>query len=96
MFLSVSLILFITFNFTEGDSNAIDKAEKELTKDQLKEEQKQDSIAIEAISSGKTKDNLLKKYRNSKIEYSKDSIYTKEFIDKNINRNLDPLTRSAL
>ncbi len=81
LFLSVSLILFITFNFTEGDSNAIDKAEKELTKDQLKEEQKQDSIAIEAISSGKTKDNLLKKYRNSKIEYSKDSIYTKKQLD---------------
>ena len=82
LFLSVSIILFITFNLTEGDPTAAtDKAEKELTKEQLKEEQKQDSIAIEALTSGQTKNNLLKKYRNSKIEYSKDSIYTKKQLD---------------
>lgn len=82
LFLSVSIILFITFNFSEGDSTAAtDKAEKELTEEQLKEERKQDSIAIEALTSGQTKNNLLKKYRNSKIEYSKDSIYTKKQLD---------------
>ena len=82
LFLSVSIILFITFNLTEGDSTAAtDKAEKELTEEQLKEERKQDSIAIEALTSGQTKNNLLKKYRNSKIDYSKDSIYTKKQLD---------------
>lgn len=88
LFLSVSIILFITFNLTEGDSDSIDLAEKELTKEQFKEEIKKDSAALKLLKTNVTiKDNLLK----NKIEYSKDSIYTKDFIDKNINRNLDPL-----
>ena len=85
LFLSVSIILFITFNLTEGDNSA--------ASDTAKEEIKKDSAALKLLNTNVTiKDNLLK----DRIKYSKDSIYTKEFIDKNINRNLDPLTRSAL
>ena len=89
LFLSVSIILFITFNLTEGDNSpATDTAKEELAKEQFKEEIKKDSATLKLLNANLTiKDNLLK----NKIEYSKDSIYTKDFIDKNINRNLDPL-----
>ena len=89
--LSVSMILFITINFSEGDSTAAtDKAEKELTEEQLKEERKQDSIDYQALTSTPPTKSILDKIHKKKIEYSKDSIYTKDFIDKNINRNFDP------
>ena len=89
LFLSVSIILFITFNLTEGDKLPVsDTTKEELAKEQFKEEIKKDSAALKLLNTNVTiKDNHLK----DRIKYSKDSIYTKEFIDKNINRNLDPL-----
>ena len=78
LFLSVSIILFITFNLTEGDFDSSNTANDELTKEQVKEKRKQDSIAIEKLATGETKKNLFKKLRNNKIKYSLDSIYTKK------------------
>ena len=79
LFLSVSLILFITFNFTEGDTPSdADTPREELAKEQFKEEIKKDSTALKLLGTDLTiKDNLLK----DKIEYSKDSIYTKKQLD---------------
>ena len=78
LFLSVSIILFITFNLTEGDYDSSNKANEELTKEQVKEKRKQDSIVIEKLATGETKKNLFKKLRNNEIKYSLDSIYTKK------------------
>jgi ABC-type multidrug transport system fused ATPase/permease subunit len=94
LFLSVSIILFITFNLTEGDNLPVsDTAKEELAKEQFKEEIKKDSAALKILNTNVTiKDNLLK----NKIEYSRDSIYTKEFIDENISSGLKPVTYTAL
>lgn len=81
LFLSVSIILFITFNLTEGDSDSSDLAKKELTKEQLKEKQKQDSIAIQKLSSTKIPKTILNKLDENAMVYSKDSIYTKEQLE---------------
>jgi hypothetical protein len=78
LFLSVSIILFITLNLTKGDYEPSNKANEELTKEQVKEERKQDSIAIEKLATGETKKTLFKKLRNNEIKYSLDSIYTKK------------------
>jgi len=78
LFLSVSIILFITFNLTEGDFDSSNTVNDELTKEQIKEKRKQDSIAIEKLATGETKKNLFKKLRNNDIKYSLDSIYTKK------------------
>lgn len=84
LFLSVSLILFITFNLTEGEPEAdVEKATKELTNEQIKEERKQDSIAIERFATDETRENLFKNLKNKEVEYSKDSIYTKKQLDSN-------------
>ena len=74
LFLSVSIILFITFNLTEGDNLPVsDTAKEELAKEQFKEEIKKDSAALKLLNTNVTiKDNLLK----DRIKYSKDSIYT--------------------
>uniref|UniRef100_UPI00404864A5 DUF3667 domain-containing protein n=1 Tax=Flavobacterium sp. TaxID=239 RepID=UPI00404864A5 len=89
LFLSVSIILFITFNVTEGDMTpSSDSAKEELNNEQLKEEIKKDSTALKLLNANPAIKNKLLK---DQIEYSKDSIYTKNFIDQNINRNLDPL-----
>jgi len=89
LFLSVSIILFITFNLTKSDNSPnIDNTKQEMAKDQLRNEIKKDSATLKLLNTNLTiKDNLLK----DKIEYSKDSIYTKNFIDTKINRNLDPI-----
>lgn len=84
LFLSVSIILFITFNLTEGDlTTATDEAEKELTQEQIKEKEKQDSVAIQALSSTKIPKSILNKLNKNAFEYSPDSIYTKKEIDSN-------------
>jgi hypothetical protein len=89
LFLSVSIILFISFNVTEGDMTpSTDRAKEELNNEQLKEEIKKDSTALKLLNANPAIKNKLLK---DQIEYSKDSIYTKNFIDQNINRNLDPL-----
>jgi len=89
LFLSVSIILFISFNVTEGDMTpSTDSTKEELNNEQLKEEIKKDSTALKLLNANPAIKNKLLK---DKIEYSKDSIYTKNFIDQNINRNLDPL-----
>ncbi len=91
LFLSVSLILFISFNLTEGDNQLnTDNASKELVKEQNKEERKQDSIAYKTLTSKIPTKSQLDKLDKKQINYSKDSIYTKSFLDKNINKNLDP------
>ena len=94
LFLSVSIILFITFNLTEGDKLPVsDTAKEELAKEQFKEEIKKDSAALKLLNTNVTiKDNLLK----DKIKYSRDSIYTKEFIDENISSGFKPVIYTAL
>ena len=94
LFLSVSIILFITFNLTEGDNLPVsDTAKEELAKEQFKEEIKKDSAALKILNTNVTiKDNLLK----DKIKYSRDSIYTKEFIDENISSGFKPVIYTAL
>ena len=94
LFLSVSIILFITFNLTEGDNLPVsDTAKEQLAKEQFKEEIKKDSAALKILNTNVTiKDNLLK----DKIKYSRDSIYTKEFIDENISSGFKPVIYTAL
>jgi hypothetical protein len=58
LFLSVSIILFISLNLTEDDFKSSDQANEELTKEQIKEKRKQDSIAIQKLSSILRKNNL--------------------------------------
>ena len=94
LFLSVSIILFITFNLTEGDNSPVsDTTKEELAKEQFKEEIKKDSAALKLLNTNVTiKDNLLK----NKIEYSRDSIYNKQFIDENISSGFKPVIYTAL
>ncbi len=97
LFLSVSLLLFITFNLTEGNTKPLfEDTNQELTTKQLKDKKELDSLAIEALSTGKTKENLIKKLNRKEIEYSRDSIYNKQFIDKNIYSGFKPLIYTAL
>ena len=88
-FLSISIVLFITFSFTENvtkpNTNGSKKTEQEKVEEQIK-----DSIVLNASNSGKLAKDIVKKISENKIEYSKDSIYTKDFIDKNISQNTDP------
>ena len=88
-FLSISIVLFITFSFTEGvtepNTNKSTKTEQEKIEEQIK-----DSIVLNASNSGKLAENIVKNVAKNKIEYSKDSIYTKDFINKNISSNMDP------
>lgn len=97
LFLSVSLLLFITFNLTERESNSnFDDSNKELTPTQIKEKKKIDSLTISALSDGKTKEKLLKNLNQKETEYSRDSIYNKQFIDKNISSGFKPITYKIL
>lgn len=89
LFLSVSIILFITFNLTNTDNNPIiDEAKQESAKDQLRDEIKKDSAALKIFNSNPTLQNSIVK---QKVAVSKDSIYTKKFIDANISSGFDPL-----
>lgn len=97
LFLSVSLLLFITFNLTEDNINPVfEDTNQELTRKQLEEKKKIDSLAIQGLPKGKTKENLIKKLHQKEIEYSRDSIYNKEFINKNISSGLRPIIYKAL
>ena len=92
-FLSISIVLFITFSFTEGvtDSDPETKNNKKTEQEKI-EQQINDSIVLNASKSGKLAENIIKNVSKNKIEYSKDSIYTKDFIAKNISSNIDPFT----
>ena len=70
LFLSVSIILFITFNLTNSEPDAdTEKANEELKKEQFKEELKKDRVALKLLNTNLTiNNNILKK----QIEYSKD------------------------
>jgi len=81
LFLSVSIILFISLNLTEDDFKSSDQANEELTKEQIKEKRKQDSIAIQKLSSTKIPKTILNKLDENAKVYSKDSIYTKEQLE---------------
>lgn len=82
LFLSVSIILFITFNLTEGETEPDSKkAKEELTKEQIKEKETQDSIAIQALNSTKIPKTIINKLDKNATIYSLDSIYTKEQLD---------------
>lgn len=89
LFLSVSIILFITFNLTKNDNNSIvDNAKQEIAKEQFRDEIKKDSAALKIFNSNPTLQNAITK---QKVKFSKDSIYTKSFIDINISGGFDPL-----
>lgn len=97
LFLSVSLLLFISFNLTKGDLEPnLDKANEQLTAEQINEKRRIDSLAIAALPKGETKENLIKKLNQKEIEYSKDSIYTKQFIDENISSGTKPFMYTIL
>ena len=97
LFLSVSLLLFITFNLTEDNINPVfEDTNQELTTKQLEEKKKIDSLAIQGLPKGKTKENLIKKLHQKEIEYSRDSIYNKQFIDENISSGGKPIFYTAL
>lgn len=90
LFLSVSIVLFISYNLTEGDSEPIDKTdEKEVAnKDSNKEIAKEkDSVNFNILGT----DFTIGGKKSSKRTYSKDSIYTAKFLDKSLDSNLDPL-----
>lgn len=96
LFLSVSIVLFITFNLTEGDANSNEtKPAKTEQNDKIAAEKIQDSV-INALEEGEIKSKLTDNIKKNKIEYSRDSIYTKEFIEKNISSGTKPLVYIAL
>lgn len=90
-FLSISIVLFITFNFSEDETNSDEKNTKKTEQEKIIE-QKNDSLILNTLATEETTKNILKKEIKKEIEYSKDSIYTKDFIDKNISSNTDPFT----
>ncbi|RAK24298.1 uncharacterized protein DUF3667 [Flavobacterium aquaticum] len=100
LFLSVSLILFITFNFTEGDNspNNIDPlvVDNELTENQKQDLKTLDSLSNKAISKNPNAEGLINSLNRKEINHSRDSIYTKQFIDENISSGFKPLIYTAL
>ena len=94
LFLSVSILLFITFNFTEGDENTSpNNVQQKQTEDQIIEQIKKDTAASQLVNSNKK---IIDKLSKKEIEYSRDSIYNKEFINKNISSGLRPIIYKAL
>ncbi len=99
LFLSVSIILFITYNLTEGNNNAIE--DEVIVEDKLTEKQKQDLKKIDSLSNKIISENqnasfLIDSLSKPEIEYSRDSIYNREFINKNISSGSKPLIYTAL
>ena len=96
LFLSVSIVLFITFNLTENDGSTNEKEQTNITiNEQLENEKKQDSI-ISSLPESQIKSKLTDNIKKNKTEYSRDSIYTKEFIEKNISSGTKPLVYIVL
>lgn len=90
LFLSVSLVLFISFNITEGDATpvSLDAQKKD------KEEVAKKNRVLDSISYQLTKDEIPSKDILDLKEkgFSYDSIYTNDYITKNIKMNFDPTT----
>jgi hypothetical protein len=88
LFLSVSIILFLTFNLNEDENG---KSNSQITQ---KEQQlsKSDSIKLEKLNINVANLNPKKEQK----VYSRDSIYTKKEIDSFLNKNADPFVFSIL
>ena len=86
--MSVSIILFITFNIAEDESEPIVKTtEKEVANSNEEITKEKDSLNFNVLGT----DVAIGGKKEIKKIYSKDSIYTAKFIDKNLDSNLDPL-----
>mgnify|MGYP006193076795 FL=1 len=83
LFLSVSIILFLTFNLNDDENG---KSNSQITQ---KEQQlsKSDSIKLEKLNINVANLNPKKEQK----VYSRDSIYTKKEIDSLFSKNADPL-----
>lgn len=95
LFLSVSIVLFITFNLTEDESEPnYEKTQKKSASTNPNEDVRteKDSVNFKILGT----DVVLGTKNNLDITYSKDSIYTADFINKNINSNFDPIIYSLL
>lgn len=94
LFLSVSILLFLTFSLNKEDNTL--KKENELEKgleiglEHAQQPERLRQAKTDLIKSLKSTD----KKRVQEIEYSNDSIYTKAFIDQNSNKNFDPFEYS--
>ena len=99
LFLSVSLILFITFNLTEKNNNIEDeeiKVEGKLTEKQKQDFKKIDSLSNKIISKNQSTRFLIDSINEPVIKYSRDSIYNKQFINENITSGFDPIIYTVL
>ena len=93
LFLSVSIVLFISFNLTEGESDTNDKIiEKEAVNTNNESTKEKDSINFKILGNNLT----FKDGKKVNKTYSRDSIYTIEFINENLNSNFDPIIYSLL
>jgi hypothetical protein len=88
LFLSVSIVLFLTFNLNDDENG---KSNSQITQ---KEQQlsKSDSIKLEKLNINVANLNPKKEQK----VYSRDSIYTKKEIDSFLNKNADPFVFSIL
>jgi len=89
LFLSVSIVLFITFNFNSTEqtkTNKKDNTEPISEEEALKKEK--DSIALDFLNL-KVKEKGVDKYI---IKPSKDSIYTQDYLNKNFKSDYKPFT----
>ncbi|MFM7896572.1 MAG: DUF3667 domain-containing protein [Flavobacterium sp.] len=99
LFLSVSIILFITYNLSEGNNTESPeeiKVEEKLTDQQKQDLKKIDSLSNKIISENQNASFLIDSLSKPEIEYSRDSIYNREFIKKNISSGSKPLIYTAL
>ena len=100
LFLSVSLILFITYNFTEIRNNSKD-IESEIIENELSQKQKQDLKKIDSLTNkitikDPTAKNLISALDQKEANYSRDSIYPKSFIDEHISSGFKPLIYTTI
>ena len=90
LFLSISLALFISFNMTEGDATPISiDSQIKNTKEIAKKNRELDSLTYKTIKSETPSKELLDRQEKG---FSHDSIYTNDYISKNIKMNFEPLT----
>lgn len=90
LFLSISLLLFISFNMTEGESETISvDAQRKNTKETAKKTRELDSVSYQLIQSEMPSKDILDLKEKG---FSYDSIYTNDYITKNIKMNFDPTT----
>jgi len=80
LFLSVSIMLFISFNLSPTQETFSD------------EKQNADQIENDLYQKDTLTYSSLKKLKRDSLHISKDSIYTSDFINKNLHSNIEPLT----